>query len=116
MSKETKEEKIVLKVLDLEIDYKRDEEAIKKISNINLTNDYLNYAIQKHYKDGLEGQMKRIVGRLLRKIDDALDTKPHKVKLEPAELDIIKKAFDKVSVPSEIVKYWIVLEEIVEKL
>lgn len=116
MSKETKKEEVVLKTLDFNIDYNRNEEDVKKLANVNLTHDYISYAIEKHFKDGLEGQMRRIVARLQRKLDDALDTKPHKAKLEQAEIDIIKKAFEKVLVPTNIVKYFVVLEEIVDNL
>jgi len=98
--------------LNLNLDYKRREEDEKKTSNVALSIDYITYAISSHYKEGVEGQLKRVIGRLQRKLDEAEET----LELEQAEIDIIKKAFEKVTVPTALVKYWVILEDEIDLL
>lgn len=87
-----------------------------KNTNSELTSDYINFAINSVHKDGVEGQLKRVVGRIQRKLDQAIEDKEDEVQLEEAEKDLIQKCFEKVKVPPQLIKYWIVLEDEIEKL
>lgn len=102
--------------LKLDLDYKRLEEEKKKTSNIALTEDYINYSIIQAYKEGIDGQLKRIVARLQRKLEDAVLNNTPEIEIEEAELDIIKKSFEKVKTPVQLIKYWIILEDEIDSL
>lgn len=96
---------------NLNIDYKRPDDD-KSISNSQLTLDYINFAVNMKFKDGLEGQKKRIWGRLQRKLDEAQDI----VELESAEVDFIKDAFSEdLKVPPGLAKYFIILEDCIKE-
>lgn len=102
--------------IKLNVDYKRKEEESREVSNISLSADYINFAINQTHKDGVEGQLKRVVGRLQRKLDDAVINKTEEIDLESAEIDLIKKSFEKVKTPPQLTKYWIILEDEIDLL
>ena len=102
--------------MQINLDYKRPEpkKGEEQITNSELTVDYINYSVRTFYKDGLDSQWRRIWGRIQRKLDEALDTKVGEVNFEQAELDFLKKAVKEVKVPSELAKYFVVLEDELE--
>jgi len=102
--------------MKINIDYKMTEkENPEKISNQEITLNYLNYAVNSKYKNGLSGQMRRIWGRIQRKFDDNIEK--DEIELEKAEIDLIKKLFaDDVNFPGGSAKYLLDLEEEIEKL
>ena len=76
---------------------------------------YIDYAIVDTHKT-MEGQMRRIYGRLQRKFDKAVDENLDEIELEEAEKDLIKKSFKEAKFPAAMSKYVNVLEEEIEKL
>jgi hypothetical protein len=104
-----------MKTLNVSLDYKRPEpktEEDKKAwkSDAELTQDYIAYAVTQTYKDGLEGQLRRLYGRIQRKLDACLDENKPGMELEEAELDFLDKAFSTAKFPVSIAKYVLVLE------
>lgn len=103
-----------MKIINLNLDYKREEEAIKHISNSQLSENYINYAVSSSHKDGLEGQMRRMYGRIQRKIDDVVE-KDGKLELEESEYDFIKKSFEQAKFEAPLSKFVNILEDEIEK-
>lgn len=104
-----------MKKFNIDLDYKRPEpktEEDKKNfkTNPELTQDYIAYAVNLSYKDGLEGQLRRVYGRIQRKLDTALDENKPEVELEESELDFLDKAISNSKFPVNIAKYVLVLE------
>ena len=98
------------------IDYKRKEEAVEKLSNSELTLDYITTAVATCYKDGLSGSKRRMFGRIQRKIEDAIDKNEDTIELEVAEFDFIRKTFDddKATLPAHVSQYVNLLEDEIE--
>ena len=111
-----------MKILNLSVEYKRPEpktEAERKqfLPDAELSVDYINYACNKKYAEGLEGQLRRQFGRIQRKLDSAIDTKVNTVELEESEYDFIKKLFaDDVKFPVYSIKYVNMLEDTIEEM
>lgn len=80
-----------------------------------LTADYINHAVSNAHQQGLEGQQRRIYGRIQRKLDEAIETDAEEIALEQAESDFLRKAFEACKVPSVIAKYFVVLEDAIEE-
>lgn len=102
--------------MKIKLNYKRRDEEVEELSNVGLSSNYINFAINADYKDGVEGQLKRIIGRIQRKLDEAVEKDQDKIDFEQAEIDIITKAFEKVKVPPNLLKYWVVLEDEINAL
>jgi hypothetical protein len=86
-----------------------------RVSDVELTDDYIGYAVNNVHKDGLEGQMRRIYGRIQRKIEEAIKSGAGEIELEQAEKDFLRKAFKDCKVPSGISKFFVVLEDEIER-
>ncbi len=99
--------------IKLDIDYKRKAEDVAKVSNVQLTIDYLNFFVNSAFKEGLKGQMSRIWGRIQRKLDDAEVKKSESIEVEEAEKDFLKKAIENENVlyPSTLSKYFVTFED-----
>ena len=98
----------------LERDRAKGEEPL---SNSEITLNYINLAVSLKYKDGLEGQKRRLFGRIQRKLDDAVDNKKDEIELEEAEKDFLKGLFkDDIKMPSLASKYISLLEDEVDNL
>lgn len=67
------------------------------------------------YRDGLEGQLRRIFGRIQRKCDDAVEKGYDVLELEDSEFDLIKDTFEDSKFPPVLSKYINVLEEEIER-
>jgi hypothetical protein len=102
--------------LNIDIDYKRTAEEIEQsgLNNKELTENYLNWAVSSFYKDGLEGQKRRIWGRIQRKIDDAVEGNG-KVELETAEKEFLVEAMKGAKFPAGISKFVMILEDVLLK-
>ena len=102
----------------INIDYKQpiSKQGELRLSNSEITQNYIQYAVLQTYKDGLEGQLRRILGRIQRKLDEAIENKKDEIELEQAEIDFIKKSFKDIKTPVELSKYFVLLEDEVEKL
>lgn len=59
--------------------------------------------------------MRRIFARVQRKLDDAIESKSDEIELEKAEQDLLKKSFNECKVPAGIAKFFVVLEEEIER-
>lgn len=105
-----------MKILHLDLPYKLPADSKEDINELTAT--YVQSAINLKYPQGLEGQVRRLWGRVQRKIDSALEEKKNEVELEDSEFDFIKKAVldETIKFPAHIAKYINVLEEELEKL
>jgi len=106
-------------VLDLNINFNVPEkEQDENFSNVNLAINYIVYAVKQRYQDGLEGQRRRIWGRMQRKMDAALEKDAEtKINLESAEVDFLKGLFtDELRFPAAASKYVVVLEDAIRAL
>jgi hypothetical protein len=103
--------------LNIDLDYIRTPDAVKEISNIELTSSYIQFVVTKAHHN-LTGAQTRIFGRIQRKIDAAIEDKKTSIELEDAEADFIKSAFkdDKVQVPPQFAKYFVILMDEIENL
>lgn len=97
----------------VDIDYGRTPEQIAQMSNQALTADYINFAIQQAHPQGIEGQLLRQVGRIQRKLDEAVETKATEVAFEVSELDLLKKAFGKAKFNPALAKYVVRLQDVI---
>ncbi len=103
--------------LIINLDYKRKAEAIKDMPNSALTADYIGYASNAKYPNGLDGKVRRIYGRIQCKLDDALDKKADSIELEAAEVDFLKSIFkEDTKFPTNLSQYVVVLEDAIDAL
>ena len=102
-----------MKKIKLDLDYQaKDNNGAKE-----LTLSYLEGGVNLFYKQGLEGQKRRMWGRIQRKIDDvADDDKKNVLELEDTEFDFVWDAFKKAQFSPHISKYVNVLESYLEEL
>jgi hypothetical protein len=102
--------------MNLNIDYKRKVEDEKQIDNIALSVNYIEYAINNAFPQGLEGQKRRVIGRIQRKLEDAQNSQNGEINFEAAEVDELKEIFKVAKFPPALSKYVVLLEEEVNKL
>lgn len=86
-----------------------------KLTEAELTVDYLTSAVTMKYKEGLEGQLRRVFGRVQRKCDEALEKKYDVLELEDSEFDLIYESFEEAKFPSVLAKYINILEVELER-
>jgi len=98
-----------MKTLTLNLDYKLKEVTEEK--KVELTISYLEAAINSVYREGLEGQMRRLYGRIQRKFDEVIDGKLTTIELEDTEFDFLNKGFETAKYSPHVAKYVDVLEE-----
>lgn len=103
--------------MKLNLDYKRgdENEEEKKISNQEVTVNYILSAVNSSHPQGLDLTNRRIFARIQRKIDEALDNNFDDIVLEKAEIDLIKESFKTAKFPAGYSKYVVLLEEEIEK-
>lgn len=109
--------------LNIKLDYKvhipkdmGEEERAKMPKPQELTIEYISQAVSQKYDSkeggkGMEGQLRRMWGRVQRKFDAAIEADASTVDLETAEIDLIKKSFAEAKFRSLIAKYVQVLED-----
>lgn len=102
--------------ININVDYRRKEEDVKAVSNQVLTIDYIEHAFKSIYKEGVEGQKRRIIGRIQRKFDDALEKKNNVVELETSEFESVHKAIKDAQFPPVLSKYVISLEDYLDEI
>ncbi len=102
-----------MKTINLNLNYSLPEN--EKLTSQQLTIDYLLSCVNTKHKEGLEGQLRRIFGRVQRKCDEALDKKYDVLELEDSEFDLIKDCFEDAKFPAVLSKYVNILEEEVER-
>lgn len=106
--------------LKLNIDYKRPQEQIKEdvLSDPELSVNYIEFAFGNVYRDGLEGQLRRIVSRIQRKLETGIEDKTKiakEVELEVSELELIQKTLQNAKFPPLVSRYVILLEDEIEE-
>ncbi len=87
-----------------------------EFSNQEITFNYIQIAVADKYKQGLEGQKRRIFSRIQNKFDAAIENKEESIELESAEEDFIKDAFRDAKFPPLLARYVVMLEDEVDKL
>ncbi len=89
---------------NLDYKFKYSEEELKDLdgTKTDVTLNYLASAINSKYKDGLEGQKRRIWGRIQKKFDLIVETKVHEIEIEDAEKDFIVDAFKDAKYPANM--------------
>jgi hypothetical protein len=102
--------------INLDVDYKipAHSNANQESDPIKISAGYIHHAVMSTHPQGLEGQMRRIFGRLQRKMDQAIETKQGEIELEEAEADLLRKSFETCLVPAEISRTFIDLESAIE--
>lgn len=109
-----------MKKVTLDINYKRPKPEGDEVkdykSNIDLSIDYIYFAVATKYKDGLDNQWRRTWARLQRKLDEASENKAKTLELEDAELDFIKVAFRDAKFNPLISKYVVLFEDELESI
>ena len=88
-----------MKKLNINLPY-RLREGGDPITNQQVTQNYIVTAVHSAYSRGLDNSQRRIFGRLLAKLDDAIDKDALEVELEQAELDLIKNAIKDAKFPA----------------
>ena len=83
----------------------------EKVSEITI--NLINYAINSKYPNGIDGQYRRIFGRLQSRFDEAISKDLKIIELETAEIELISNALKDGKIPSLFAKYVIMLEDAV---
>ena len=105
-----------MKTLNIDIDYRQKKSGKEgELSNAELTVDYITFAVNKKYKDGLNGQIRRMYGRIQEKLDKGVESPKKGIELEDGEWDFIKEAVKDATFPSGLSKYISKLEDELEK-
>ncbi len=104
--------------MNLNIDYKRNEIDVAETTNKELSSNYIQYSVNSNpkYKDGLDGQKRRMWGRIQRKLDDCVNLDIDTIELDVSEIDFIKDTFNSAKFPAGTSKYVVILEEVINSL
>ena len=102
--------------INLEYNQPAPKEGETQLSNQELSEHYISLAVTNVHKEGLEGQERRIYGRIQRKLTDAIEGKVDTIELEEAEKDMLKKSFRTAKFPAFLSKYIVILEDEIESL
>lgn len=106
--------------MKVNLDYKRTgiyAEETKDISNQEMTANYINYVVGKKYPEGLKsGSLRRSYARLQRALDDAVENNQDEIELEQSQKDLLKECFKDSACPAGESKYFVVLEDEIDKL
>lgn len=105
--------------LNINLDYGFTEKMKKAInmSDAEYTLEIVSTAAASTYKEGLSGQLGRVHGRLIRKIEAATTTpESTEIELETAELDHLKKILNEGKFNPIVMPYVVVLQDAVNQL
>lgn len=106
-------------ILNINIPYllpKKAKDNPNQQTNQELTQDYLNFAVSKTYEKGLNGQLRRVDGRLKRKLQDAIDSGKDEIELTSEEIAHIRKCVVEAEIPTGLTFYFCQLEDEINKL
>ena len=105
-----------MRTLKTDINYgTKSVEGQKQLSNIELTANYIQFAVDSKYKDGLNGQIRRMYGRIQRKLDEAIEKETKKIELEDGEFEFLQDAVRDSKFPTGLAKFVAVLEDELNK-
>lgn len=106
--------------LNINLKYNRSSKEMEKdsaLTDSQLTQDYINFAANAKYKNGLDDATKRrIYARIQRKLDDAIEAGEGTITLEKAESDFLKDCMKEPPFPAALSKYVVVLEDEFERM
>lgn len=105
-----------MQIMKVKLDYKIIEAAKNNPdtdipSPQGLTLEYITQAVLQKHKDGLDGSLRRMWGRIQRKFDAAIDGDLESIELDQNEADFIKRCFDEAKYSAIIARYIQVLED-----
>lgn len=100
--------------VNLNYNLSEDEKKVAKSSQY-MTADYIGHAVQQKYPEGLKGQLRRVYGRIQRKLDEAVEKDLSSIKLEEGEKDFILECFKDAKFPANLAKFVMVLEDEIRK-
>lgn len=90
--------------MKLSVEYLRSKpkDGAETESDSQTTSNIISYAIQKAYPDGLDGNgpLRRMYGRLQRKLDTAVDDGENSIEVDQSEVDMISKAMTTAKFPT----------------
>lgn len=102
--------------MKVKLDYKLTEDELKAAKSPQyMTADYIGHAVSQKYPEGLKGQLRRVYGRIQRKLDQAIEDDAASIKLEDGEKDFILDCFKDVKFPFNVAKFVMVLEDEIRK-
>jgi hypothetical protein len=87
------------------------DEGPKPTPSRELTLLYVNEALKLAHPGGVSGSVQRMVGRIQRKFDAAVDAAQDEVELDPSEFDEVATAVESATYPTPIAKYVTVLKD-----
>jgi len=105
-----------MKTLNLNLPYKRSQEATAQSSNVDFTALLIGLAVESANEKGLEGKSRRVFGRLQRKLDAAIDASQESVEVEDAELDLINDSLKRARFLARQSKHVLLIEEELERI
>ena len=76
-----------------------------------VSSNYIIFAMNNKNPQGLEGQARRIFGRLQAKLDEAIENKSECLELETSEFELIKKNIEEAKFPVQFSQNLLMLEE-----
>lgn len=84
-----------------------------KEQNIETTCNLISAAVNKAHPEGFDGNggLRRVWGRLQRKMEAAMDNNTNEIEMDEAEADLIKKALTNAKMPLQWSKYINLLED-----
>jgi len=106
-----------MKKIKLNVDYrvKKTDDPKEKVdtAKAELSKSYIEVAVTGAYPKGLNGQLRRVFGRIQSKINEAMDSKTFEIELTDLELNFLQGAFksDNALFTATLAEYVIVLED-----
>lgn len=102
------------------LDYGVDRENPKHtnwLSDREMTVDYITFATNQAFPEGLDGQKRRVFGRIDRKLQNALKEQLDEIELEEAEKDFLKEVFLRKDPKfrADLARFVIILEDEIAK-
>lgn len=101
--------------MKINIDYKRGIADEAKASNQEVTSNYISFAIENAYPAGVDSLARRNIGRIQRKMDEAIASNSESVEFSASEFDLVKDAFSKAKFPAAFSKFVVLLEDEIDK-
>lgn len=88
----------------------------KPVSNQEVTQNYLFIAVTSKYPNGLDGTYRRMFGKIMSKMDDAITSGAEEIDIESSELDLIKNAMRDSKFPAPMAYNANLLEDTIEQI
>lgn len=103
------------KRINLLVDFKVDREKDKTAPlDLEIFRNYIGYAVNLGYKEGLTSDKRRLWDRIADKFDKAVEVKGEFVDLNAYEYPFIKTAFEKAVIPAQDRMFFIVEKAVID--